>query len=330
MTLPWIAWVIVCVVWGTTYLAIRVALETVPVVLVAGLRWMFAGLVLSAVAYAMGRRLPGRRAWPALTLLGFLMNVVGNGLVVWAEQYVASGLTAVVVAMVPFWQVGIEAWAPGGEAITRRTIVGLLLGFAGILALVWPELAVDGAGTSGMLAGIVALQFACVGWALGTSYTKRLDSAADPIAAAATQMIFSGIMLLGLSTVLGEWGALHFTARTSAAMIYLTVMGSVVAYTSYVYIVRHLPISTVSLYAYINPVIAVVLGTVLLAEPFSLRIVLASALVLSGVAVVRGVQSGEAVPHTQQPSSGVRPRKSLLLLPRLRRGCRLDGGRLDS
>jgi drug/metabolite transporter (DMT)-like permease len=117
-------------------------------------------------------------------------------------------------------------------------------------------------------------------------------------------MIFSGIMLLGLSTVLGEWSALHFTARTSAAMIYLTVMGSVVAYTSYVYIVRHLPISTVSLYAYINPVIAVVLGTVLLAEPFSLRIVLASALVLSGVAVVRGVQSGRAsTAQTRRPAA---------------------------
>lgn len=296
MTLPWIAWLIVCVVWGTTYLAIRVALETVPVVLVAGLRWMVAGLILAAVIYASGRRLPGRQAWPALALLGFLMNVIGNGLVVWAEQYVASGLTAVIVAMVPFWQVGIEAWAPGGEAITRRTVAGLLLGFAGILLLLWPELTAGGFAMSGTFAGIIALQLACVGWALGTSYTKRLDSASDPIAASATQMIFSGLMLLGLSTVLGEWSGLHFTVRTSAAMIYLTIMGSVVAYTSYVYIVRHLPISTVSLYAYINPVIAVVLGTLLLDEPFSLRIVLASALVLAGVGVVRGVQSKRVSP----------------------------------
>lgn len=304
MTLPWIAWLIVCIVWGTTYLAIRVALETVPVVLVAGLRWMIAGLLLAGVAYAMGRRLPGRQAWPALALLGFLMNVIGNGLVVWAEQYVASGLTAVVVAMVPFWQVGIESLAPGGERITKRTIAGLLLGFAGILILLWPELAAGGAAMTGMVAGIVALQLACVGWALGTSYTKRHDSAADPIGAAATQMIFSGLMLLGLSTVLGEWSALHFTARSASAMIYLTIMGSVVAYTSYVYIVRHLPISTVSLYAYINPVIAVVLGTLLLDEPFSLRIVLASALVLIGVAVVRGVQSGRvSPPQTRRPAA---------------------------
>jgi drug/metabolite transporter (DMT)-like permease len=291
MSLPWIAWVIVCVVWGTTYLAIRVALETVPVVLVAGIRWMSAGVILAAVVYATGGRLPGRHAWASLALLGFLMNVIGNGLVVWAEQYVASGLTAVVVAMVPFWQVAIEALIPGGERITRRTIVGLLLGFSGILVLVWPELAVGGTGMSGMIAGIVALQIACAGWAMGTSYTKRDASAAEPLSASALQMLLSGVMLLGLSTALGEWSELHFTMRTAAAMIYLTVMGSAVAYTAYVYIVRRLPISTVSLYAYINPIIAVVLGTLLLAEPFSLRIVLASALVLAGVAVVRGVQS---------------------------------------
>lgn len=304
MTLPWIAWLIVCIVWGTTYLAIRVALETVPVVLVAGIRWMSAGLILAAIVHLRGGRLPARAAWPSLALLGFLMNVVGNGMVVWAEQYVPSGLTAVVVATVPFWQVGIETWAPGGERITRRTVAGLIVGFAGILILLWPEVSVGGAGASGMLAGIVALQLACVGWALGTSYTKRLDAAADPFAAAATQMICSGVMLLGLSTVLGEWGALHFSARTSVAMIYLTVMGSVIAYTSYVYIVRNLPISTVSLYAYINPVIAVVLGTLILDEPFSLRIVLASALVLAGVAVVRGVQSRRVSPSsTRRPAA---------------------------
>lgn len=294
MSLPWIAWVVVCVVWGTTYLAIRVALETVPVVLVAGLRWMSAGIILTGIVYATGGRLPGRYAWAGLALLGFLMNVIGNGLVVWAEQFVASGLTAVVVAMVPFWQVAIEAWAPGGERITRRTIAGLLLGFSGILVLVWPELAFGGAATTGMIAGIVALQVACAGWAAGTSYTKRHASAADPLSAAALQMLFSGVMLLGLSTALGEWSELHFTTRTAAAMIYLTVMGSAVAYTAYVYIVRRLPLSTVSLYAYINPIIAVVLGTLLLDEPFSLRIVLASALVLAGVAVVRGVQSSGA------------------------------------
>ena len=139
--------------------------------------------------------------------------------------------------------------------------------------------------------GVIALQLACLGWALGTSYTKRHPSSGDPLAASTVQMLFSGAMLLGSRRRTTSGAALHFTPRTLGAMIYLTVAGSVVAYTAYVYAVRHLPISTVSLYAYINPLIAVALGSLLLGEPFSIRILVAAGLVLAGIAVVRGVQS---------------------------------------
>jgi drug/metabolite transporter (DMT)-like permease len=294
--LAWLAWITICVVWGTTYLAIRVALETVPVFLVAGLRWMAAGLLLGAVSVAMGRRLPGPRMWASLALLGFLMNVVGNGFVVWAEQFVASGLTAVLIASVPFWSVGVEACLPGGERARWPTLAGLMVGFAGIVVLVWPELSAGGAAGRQFVAGVIGIQLACLGWALGTSYTKRHPSSADPFAAATVQMLFSGTMLLGLATANNEWAALRFTPRTAGAMIYLTLAGSTVAYTAYVYAIQHLPISTVSLYAYVNPLIAVVLGSLLLGEPFSARILVAGALVLAGTAVVRGVQSTGAPP----------------------------------
>lgn len=294
--LAWLAWVTICVVWGTTYLAIRVALETVPVFLVAGLRWMVAGVALTLFALVTGRRLPGPRAWGSLALLGFLMNVVGNGFVVWAEQYVASGLTAVVVASVPFWSVGIEALLPGGERLKWATAAGLAVGFAGIVVLVFPEISIGGSEGRAVFWGVMALQVACLGWAIGTSYTKRHASSADALTASAVQMLFSGTMLLGLASVSGEWAALHFTARSLSAMIYLTLAGSTLAYTAYVYAVSHLPISTVSLYAYVNPLIAVVLGSLLLGEPFSIRIVVAAALVLAGIAVVRGVQSSGGTP----------------------------------
>jgi drug/metabolite transporter (DMT)-like permease len=290
----WAAWIIICVVWGTTYLAIRVALETVPVFLLAGLRWLAAGLILGVVSLATGRQLPGPSLWGSLALLGFLMNVVGNGFVVWAEQYVASGLTAVVVASVPFWSVGIEALLPGGERLRWPTLAGLAVGFVGIVVLVWPEITMGGQQGRAVIGGIVALQVACAGWALGTSYTKRHPSAADPIAASTVQMIFSGLMLLSLATATDEWRDLHFTPRSAAALIYLTIMGSTIAYTAYLYAVTHLPISTVSLYAYVNPLIAVALGALLLGEPFSLRIVAAASLVLAGIGVVRGVQSSGA------------------------------------
>jgi drug/metabolite transporter (DMT)-like permease len=294
--LAWVAWITICVVWGTTYLAIRVALETVPVILVAGLRWMAAGVLLGLVAAATGRRLPGPRMWASLALLGFLMNVVGNGLVVWAEQFVASGLTAVLIASVPFWSVGVESCLPSGERVRWPTLAGLTLGFGGIVVLVWPQLSSGGAAGRQFVAGVIGIQLACLGWALGTSYSKRHPSSSDPLAASTVQMLFSGTMLLGLATANGEWAALHFTARSLGAMIYLTIAGSTIAYTAYVYAIQHLPISTVSLYAYVNPLIAVGLGSLLLGEPFSMRILVAGGLVLAGTAVVRGVQSSSAPP----------------------------------
>lgn len=286
MTLAWLAFAAVCVVWGTTYLAIRVALETVPVFLLAGLRWFSAGVILAAILVALGRRLPGPRLWAPLVLLGFLMNVLGNGFVVWAEQFVASGLTAVVIATVPFWSLGIEACLPKGERFSTRATAGLVLGFVGILVLVWPDLTVGGTGGRRFVWGVVGIQVACAAWAAGTSYTKRHRVGDDPFSTAAVQMIFSGTMLLLMATAAGEWSRLAFTPRTLAAMAYLTIAGSLVTYTAYIYMLKHLPLSTVSLYAYINPLIAVVLGTLLLGEPFSLRIVFAAAMVLLGTAVV--------------------------------------------
>jgi drug/metabolite transporter (DMT)-like permease len=300
VTLGYVAWITVCLVWGTTYLAIRVALDTVPVLLVAGLRWMAAGVLLSGIVLASGRRLPPPRLWGSLLLLGVLMNVVGNGFVVWAEQHVASGLAAVIIATVPFWSVGFEAVLPRGESASRGAVAGLAVGFLGIVVLVWPELVAGGGSGRAFVGGVIALQIACAGWALGTSYTKRHPLGADPVASAAMQMTFSGIMLLGLATANGEWARLHFTTRTLSAMTYLTVVGSLVAYPAYLYAIKHLPLSTVSLYAYINPLIAVVLGAALLGEPFSLRIAIAAALVLIGMAIVGRAR------RTTAPATGAR------------------------
>jgi drug/metabolite transporter (DMT)-like permease len=128
--LPYAAWIVVCIVWGTTYLAIRVALESVPVALVGGLRFTAAGIILITALRLTGQPLPAPRSWGAIALSGFLLLVIGNGAVVWAEQYVASGLAAVLVAMVPFWNVVVEAIRPSGERPTMRTLSGLAIGFA--------------------------------------------------------------------------------------------------------------------------------------------------------------------------------------------------------
>jgi drug/metabolite transporter (DMT)-like permease len=279
------AWVAVCVVWGTTYLAIRVALESLPVALLAGMRWTAAGLVLAVAARFLGYRLPPLRTWGRVTFVAFLMNVMGNGLVVWAEQYVASGLAAVFIAMTPFWSVFIDGARGRGERFTGRIAAGLLLGFSGILTLVWPELTADRSG-SGFILGAAAVQLACAAWALGTSITKHDDDATHPLAASALQMLLGGVILLAIGTVAGEWARVVFTSRSVWALVYLTAIGSLVGYSSYVYALRHLPVSFVSLYAYVNPIIAVGLGWLVLSEPLTIRVIGASALVLAGIWVV--------------------------------------------
>jgi drug/metabolite transporter (DMT)-like permease len=235
------------------------------------------------------------------------MAVVGNGGVVWAQQYVASGLAAVVVAMVPFWSVLIEACLKNGERVTRRVGAGLVLGFLGIVVLVWPEITFGGQDGRMFLYGVLSLQLACAGWALGTSYAKRNAKVFSPLGGAAIQMLLSGVMLVAIGTVAGEWRDVSFTPRTAWAMIYLVLVGSVVGYSAYVYALKYLPISTVSLYAYVNPIIAVLLGSLLLDEPFGVRTVAAAALVLGGIAIISGRPATGSAP-SPRPAHGARSR----------------------
>ena len=283
----YLAWISVCLIWGTTYLGIRVALETIPPALVGALRYIVAGAVLAGMLVARGERLPGPAHWKGLALLGFLMIGIGNGGVIWAQQWVPSGIAAVVVAASPFWMAGFESMLPSGERLTRRGIAGLVIGFIGILMLVWPDLTAGGALGRQFAVGVVSLQLACIGWALGSSYSRRHAREENALGAAALQMIFGGVFMAVVATMRGEWSALTFTLRSALAELYLIVFGSLVGYSAYVYALKHLPISTVSLYAYINPVIAVVLGTLLLGEPFGWRVVIAATVVFTGIAVVR-------------------------------------------
>jgi drug/metabolite transporter (DMT)-like permease len=283
------AWILICLVWGTTYLAIRVCLETIPPFLMGGIRYVIAGALLAAGLAIRGERLPGPPAWSSLAILGFFMIGVGNGGVVWAEQTVTSGLTAVLVAMSPFWMVGIDAIVPPRVPLTGRRILGLLIGFAGIVMLVWPEIRLGG-GRS-FLVGVMSAQIACVGWAIGSAYSRRRGHGAakdeNVLATAAFQMLFGGVCLLAAALVTREVSHLTFTLRTASALAYLIVAGAIAGFTAYAYALKHLPVAMVSTYAYINPVIAVILGTLILREPFNVRMMLAAGVVLAGILLVR-------------------------------------------
>jgi drug/metabolite transporter (DMT)-like permease len=283
--LAWIAWSAVCLIWGTTYLAIKVALDTVPPFLMGGLRYSIGGAILAGLLRLRGHALP-LSEWRTLAVLAVFMLLIGNGGVVWGEQFVSSGLTAVLIATSPFWMVGVDAMVTRGRPLHARQWIGLLIGFVGIVLLVWPDIASSGRAGWRVLAGLVSVQCACAGWAIGSSYTRRHVVPKDVLGSAAMQMLFGGLYMLVVGSLLGEWRGLSFTPRTSVALAYLSIAGSVVAFAAYSYALQHLEIAVVSLYTYVNPIIAVALGTILLGEPFHARMLVAGSVIVVGIAAV--------------------------------------------
>jgi drug/metabolite transporter (DMT)-like permease len=197
------AWVAVCLIWGTTYFGIRVSLESMPPALMGGVRWVIAGTLLAVGLVLKGEKLPPPSKWGSIALLGFLLLGLGNGGVVFAEQWVPSGLAAVLVGTAPFWMAAVEACVPGGERLRLPVVAGLLIGFGGIVVLVWPELTVGSASSRMFLAGVIALQIASFGWALGSSYSKRYARGDNLLGSTALQMLAGGLMLTLAGTARG-------------------------------------------------------------------------------------------------------------------------------
>jgi drug/metabolite transporter (DMT)-like permease len=278
----------VCIFWSTTFLAIRIGVQELPPLgMISGARYIVAGLILGAIVLSRGVSLPSRDSWPGHALLGFLMLGLGNGLLVTAEQWVPSGTAAVMGAATPFWMIGVEALLPSGERIRPLQLAGLLLGFSGLVLLATAHAGPVGATTSQFLRGALLIQLSCCGWALGSAYSKRHARHENAFAAAAMQMVFGGIMLLTAGIVLGEFHTFHLTARGVEAWVYLIVFGALVGYASYNYALKYLPVSTVSLYAFITPVLAVILGALVLHEPFTWRMAVAIVIIFTGMVVVR-------------------------------------------
>ena len=279
------AWVVLCLVWGTTYLAIRVAIESIPPLLMAGMRWIVAGTLLIAFFRIRGDSLPERRQWLSLFVRGALLIGLGNGAVVWSEQTVPSGLAAVLVAVSPFWMVGIDALAGDGKAPTIRQLAGLFVGFSGIVLLVSPNTRMVAG--SGFWSGFIATQLACAAWSLGSTYARRRAQQQHALTDVAFEMLFGGVLLLVSGVMLGEKLGGVITSRSAGALVYLIVFGSLVAYSCYRYALQHLPVATLSLYVYANTVIAVLLGTLVLGEPFNWWMGTGAAVVLVGIGLVR-------------------------------------------
>jgi drug/metabolite transporter (DMT)-like permease len=281
------ALVVVCIVWGTTYLAIRIAIETIPPLLLTGVRYTAAGTIMLAIAKFRGERIPrDRRTLANLLLIGTLMVAVGNLAVVIAEQWVPSGMTALLVATAPFWATLIERLHADGERIDRQSGIGMFIGFAGVALLVTPQ------GSAGhldlqFLAGALILQLGSAGWQWGTARGKYSIRGVPFVTSIALQMLFGGLVVDVAGLAIGEASRFVFTPRTLGALVYLALFGSVLAYSAYVYAVRHLPTVQMSLYAYVNPLVAVVLGWLILDERLTWVSIAAMCVILGGVAVVQ-------------------------------------------
>jgi drug/metabolite transporter (DMT)-like permease len=280
------AYLVLCVVWGSTYLAIRVGVREFPPALFAGTRFLIAATVLLAAVLALRLGLPRRTAdWRTNAIVGTLLLLGGNGLVVWAEQFTPSGITAIFVVTVTLWIAVFDAILPGRRS--RPTVAqagGLLLGFAGTLLLVGDDLS---ALRQADWRGPLGLTAASISWALGSVYAARHRTEGSPYANSALQMLAGGIALTLVGTLRGEWGLVRLTPQGVGALAYLIVFGSLVGYSSYVYVLRHMAPTVAGTYSYVNTVVAVLLGWLLLQEPIAFRTVLAMGLVLGAVVWVR-------------------------------------------
>lgn len=281
------AWAAVCFFWGTTYLAIRIGLETFTPMLFAGMRFLVAGgLLFFIMSSQRNARLPSGREWIDLGVVGLMLLGVGTGAVVWAEQWVPSGMAALLVATSPFWAAGLERVRKDGERVNASALVGMLIGFGGLLWLLAPQL-FNEKFNGPLLVGVLVIQIGCASWQGGSIYAKQRPTGVAPLMAASVQMLWAGVVLTLLGTVLGEWGEVRLSARSLGALAYLILFGSIVAYSAYMYAVQKLPLSLVATYAYINPMIALVLGWLVLSEPLGWREASAALIILSGVALVK-------------------------------------------
>ncbi len=275
-----------CILWGTTYLGIRVALESFPPFLLMGVRYFLSGAIMIFGAKLWGATLPsGRELW-LTSLYGIITIGFGTGLLCVAEQWVPSGLSALFIATQPFWMV-IADWVLSAGANRPRgaTIRGLMLGMIGVAVLVAPNAMKEGL-RSGIVAGFLMLQLGCAGWVTGALLQTRLGGRAHPIVSGAVQQFATGAFFL-LLTLAFERFPTHVKPQALGGLLYLVIFGAIVGYSAFVYAMDRLPAAIVSVYAFVNPVVAVILGWLIFREPFGLREMIAMILIFAGIAIVK-------------------------------------------
>jgi drug/metabolite transporter (DMT)-like permease len=301
----WSALLALYVVWGSTYLAIRFAVETIPPFLMAGSRFLISGVILYVWRRMAGDPAPTRRQWHSAIIVGLLLLLGGNGIVSWAEQHVPSGIAALMVGSIPLWMVAIDAARPNGLKPDWRIVLGLLIGFSGIGLLVTSSRGLSPADGVDLVA-VLSLLLAALLWSLGSIYGRDADMPDSSLLGTGMEMLGGAAGLFLVGTVAGEWNTLDLTGVSTASilgLIYLVLFGSLVGFVAYSWLLRNAPLSLVSTYAYVNPIIAIFMGAWLGSELINGRIIL-SALIIIGSVLVVNLSKQTRIPNPKATSAG--------------------------
>ena len=281
-----LAFALVYFFWGSTYLAIRLAVDFVPPELMAGSRFFVAGVLMLAWCAWSGRGVRvSRRDAVRLGIIGILLLSISNVILAWAEETVPTGLAALLVAITPIWFLILETWVFRGDRMTRRGLIGVPLGIAGIVVLLWPQLTATATLDRRELFAALILPLGSLAWATGSALSKRWQSRIDPFSASGWEMMIAGSLNLVIGLLTGEHHRAVWNARGIGAIVYLVVFGSWVGFSAYIWLLQHVPIPKVATYAYVNPVVAVFLGWLVLHERVDLFIVAGTGIIVAAVAL---------------------------------------------
>ena len=297
----WLALIAVYIVWGSTYLAIRFAVQTIPPFLMAGTRFLIPGAILYAWRRLSGDAAPTRLQWRSAAIVGLFLLLGGNGGVTWAEQRVASGITALIVGSAPLWMVLIDALRPRGQRPNWQTAGGVLIGLAGIALLVGPS-QWNGSHLQMDTPGVAMLLLAALLWAIGSLYSRTAQLPASPLLGTGMEMLAGGAGLFLAGTLTGEWGRLNLAAITPPSLwglAYLIACGSLVGFVAYTWLLRVAPTPLVATYAYVNPLIAIFVGNLLAKEALTPRLLIAALVIVSAVALINTGRSKMTKPASR-------------------------------
>jgi drug/metabolite transporter (DMT)-like permease len=292
-TRAWVALIAVYLVWGSTYLAIRFTIETIPPFLSAGIRFLVAGAILYFWRRLSGDPAPKKVEWRSASIIGLLLLLGGNGGLVWAEQRIPSGIAALFIATTPLWMVLIDTLRPGGARANWLTWLGVLVGITGtaLLANPWQTHTISPALDP---VGIIVLLTAALSWSIGSLYSRKASLPSSPLLGTGMEMLVGSLGLFAFGTLAGEWHQIHLTAislRSLGGLAYLIVFGSGIGFVAYTWLLRNAPTPLVSTYAYVNPVVAILLGSIIVHEPLEGIEIISALIIIGGVILITTAKS---------------------------------------